>query len=244
MRLRIIVVAAITLSIPSIKGSSISNAENSCPTEMASIDGLFCIDKHEASLYVDSGDGSAWEEWSPFIAPSKGKKYYAASRKGVRPQSYITGTQARDACQNVGKRLCTQSEWSKACRGPANTTYPYGTTYQSNKCNEHDKDPSYPHPVLSRPELKGSMSDPSINQKPNTLAATGSYGECTNSYGVYDMVGNLHEWISDKTSAGMGMFKGGFYADTVKNGPGCNYTTTRHAFEYYSDYSIGFRCCK
>ena len=42
------------------------------------------------------------------------------------------------------------------------------------------------------------------------------------------MVGNLHEWIEDPD----GTFKGGFYVDAERNGPGCLYTTTAHAGTY------------
>ena len=61
---------------------------------------------------------------------------------------------------------------------------------------------------------------------------------CTNDYGVYDMVGNLHEWTSDPN----GTFQGGYYLDTHINGDGCGYRTTFHPMSY-CDYSTGFRCC-
>jgi formylglycine-generating enzyme len=77
-----------------------------------------------------------------------------------------------------------------------------------------------------------------INQLPDTLLPTGERSECTNAYGVYDMVGNLHEWVDDAD----GTFRGGYYMDTTKNGDGCSYQTTAHDFTYH-DYSTGFRCC-
>ena len=39
-----------------------------------------------------------------------------------------------------------------------------------------------------------------------------------------------------------GTFRGGFYVDTMINGPGCLYATTAHNV-YHWDYSTGFRCC-
>src|SRR5438309_1229593 len=68
------------------------------------------------------------------------------------------------------------------------------------------------------------MNDPRINQLPETLTKTGDKKKCTNTYGVFDMVGNLHEWTADTA----GSFKGGYYMDTHKNGDGCFYTTTAH----------------
>ena len=57
-------------------------------------------------------------------------------------------------------------------------------------------------------------------------------------YGVYDMVGNLHEWTNDPE----GTFLGGYYLDIHQNGDGCDYRTGAHAV-WYHDYSTGFRCC-
>ena len=41
----------------------------------------------------------------------------------------------------------------------------------------------------------GPMNDPRLNQTPNTVAQTGEFARCTNGFGVFDMVGNLHEWV-------------------------------------------------
>ena len=81
-----------------------------------------------------------------------------------------------------------------------------------------------------------TMNDPRANQQDNTLETTGAAEACTNSYGVHDMVGNIHEWTDDAS------FRGGYYLDTSMNGEGCEYRTTRHSPDYY-DYSTGFRCC-
>ena len=39
------------------------------------------------------------------------------------------------------------------------------------------------------------MNDPRLNQQPNTVAKTGAFARCSNALGVFDMVGNLHEWV-------------------------------------------------
>ena len=138
--------------------------------------------------------------------------------------------------------------WTKTFTGtsgkPARvftTTYGYGERRERNRCNENHRW----HPVVqlfraTSQALWGhvQMNDPQINQLPGTVALTGAHSGCSNEYGVYDMVGNLHEWIDDPN----GTFKGGFYADAEINGRGCLYTTTAHNFDY-RDYSTGFRCC-
>ncbi len=82
------------------------------------------------------------------------------------------------------------------------------------------------------------MNDPRLNQSANTVAKTGSHASCKSSYGVYDMMGNLHEWVADRE----GTFLGGYYLDTKLNGDGCSYKTVVHGSSYH-DYSTGFRCC-
>ncbi len=84
----------------------------------------------------------------------------------------------------------------------------------------------------------GPMNDPRLNQLPNTVAKTGAFAKCSNEFGVFDMVGNLHEWVTSPQPT----FRGGYYLDTHQNGDGCAYRTTAHAAEYH-DYSTGFRCC-
>jgi formylglycine-generating enzyme required for sulfatase activity len=84
------------------------------------------------------------------------------------------------------------------------------------------------------------MNQPQLNQLDGTLARTGEHAGCTNGYGVFDMVGNLHEWVADSR----GTFYGGYYQDvaSVGHGEGCGYLTTAHEARYH-DYSTGFRCC-
>jgi len=163
---------------------------------------------------------------------------------GVYPQAYISGKQALQACFASGKRLCTADEWERACRGPRRTTFPYGSDRRPKACND---DVRSVHPVAEvgmatglPPDLwwRDGMNNPLINQLPSSLLQTGARAECTNEYGVFDMVGNLHEWIDDPE----GTFRGGFYMDTANNGEGCDYQTVAHNFRYH-DYSTGFRCC-
>jgi hypothetical protein len=214
-----------------------------CPAEMALVDGRVCVDRWEASLVERTQDGE--RPWSPF-APVDGYERYvrAVSMPGVTPQGYISGRQAAAACAASGKRLCAADEWEQACRGPNNTTFPYGAARRRRVCND---DVRAVHPVaeigalldIEAGELwRSAMNNPLINQLPNSLLPTGERGACTNGYGVFDMVGNLHEWVDDPE----GTFRGGYYMDTERNGDGCRYATTAHSFKYH-DYSTGFRCC-
>jgi sulfatase-modifying factor enzyme 1 len=212
-----------------------------CPSGMANIDDRFCIDRWEGSLVEVMSDGRE-VPWPPFGMVDTASHVRAVSVANVYPQAYISGAQAARACAGSGKRLCAPVEWRKACMGPANATFGYGTARVAGKCNDSGQSPMlrlYPQ-VAQSWTLVGmtEMNDPRLNQLDATLSPTGSHDECTNDYGVFDMVGNLHEWTNDPNWT----FQGGYYLDTHKNGDGCSYRTVAHEFTYH-DYSTGFRCC-
>jgi sulfatase modifying factor 1 len=208
-----------------------------CPAGMAKVD-TFCIDRYEAML-VEVKTGGTLGPWSPYKSPGSAT-VRALSVAGAIPQGYINQKQAAAACANAGKRLCTDSEWLRACRGASSQTYPYGSSRQPGVCN----DARSCHPVVQYFETSASwiwseLGHPCINQLPAGLAKTGDHPGCKTGEGLYDMMGNLHEWTADPS----GTFRGGFYVDTKINGNGCLYKTTAHNTSHW-DYSTGFRCCK
>src|SRR4051812_46956375 len=75
---------------------------NPCPPEMALTAGT-CMDRYEARLLERATDGSL-TPFSPFARPKNGA-FVAESRAGVRPQGYISRSEAESACLNAGKRL-------------------------------------------------------------------------------------------------------------------------------------------
>lgn len=209
------------------------------PAGMSEINGQFYIDRFEASvgIYKDK----ELYMWSPYVRPDlkQHPKLQAFSIMGIIPQGYVDGYTAEKLCKNSGKRLCTAKEWMSACRGNNKFIYPYGNKRIEKFCNG-SRDI---HPAIELFGQKKSsfqkIQSACINQLKNSLYKTGAFKNCSNEYFVYDMVGNLHEWISDAS----GTFKGGYYVDTKINGPGCLYQTTAHSKRHW-DYSTGFRCCK
>jgi hypothetical protein len=210
-----------------------------CPSNMAHVDGRFCIDRYEAALVEVERDGE--RPFSPF-SPVGAARVRAISEPGIVPQAYISRTQAAAACAASGKRLCRAEEWVFACKGGAlDTKFPYGDVRMPGYCN--DAAPASPVRRLfahlgTRAFTFGPMNDGRLNQLPGTLAVTGQYTDCTNQLGVYDMVGNLHEWVDEPQAT----FRGGYYLDTRINGDGCEYRTVAHGADYHDD-STGFRCC-
>lgn len=230
----IVLFTALAVTLTTRPSHAAATGATGCPREMARVADT-CVDRWEASL-VETLYGGAEIPWSPYVAPN-GHRVRAVSREGVVPQAHISYREAKAACANAGKRLCNPREWVSACKGRSQTRFPYGEDYVAGMCVDTGR--TTPNTTL-RPAAKAfsyeGMNDPRLNQLPNTLEKTGSAAACTNELGVFDMVGNLHEWAADAR------FHGGYYLDVKNNGLGCEYVTGTHAGQYY-DYSIGFRCC-
>jgi sulfatase modifying factor 1 len=240
-----------------------SAASGACPLDMARVAG-FCMDRYEAHLARVGADGRQ-KPHPPYQRPEKNSEYAALSEPGTMPQAYVNRWEAESACQHAGKRLCTAKEWYRACTGPRGWPFPYGVEEQPRVCNTKK-----PH-LLSR--LYGSdphawkydehFNDPMLDQEPGFLARTGEYAGCVSPEGVHDLVGNLHEWVSDRVDTslsekvpllpnlvdklgrnhGHGIFMGGFFSTGSEHGRGCAFVTIGHEPKYH-DYSTGFRCCR
>ncbi len=164
----------------------------------------------------------------------------AEPRAHVVPAGYVSGDDARLACERAKKRLCSEAEWRRACRGAADRDFPYGASYQPGACNVFRE----AHPgVLLYENPSINHTDPRFNQVTAKgkalLRKTGETPTCASTWGddaIFDMVGNVDEWVDDPE----GTFVGGFYARATKDG--CKSTVRAHAFDY-ADYSTGFRCC-
>jgi sulfatase modifying factor 1 len=162
----------------------------------------------------------------------------AVSRASVVPQAYLSYHQAKKACENAHKRLCSKDEWVTACRGQKGTQFPYGDSFRAGRCNVHRA--IHPGYVLHAASSIGLL-DPRLNLVEEgddpLLHLTGTTSACASEWQgdrIFDMVGNLDEWVED------GMFLGGFYARSTTKG--CDAQISSHAPSYF-DYSTGTRCC-
>jgi formylglycine-generating enzyme required for sulfatase activity len=225
--------------------------------------GRFCIDQWEDALEEEGPDG----RFTPhpyFERPPSDKRYRAVTASGQFPQGYISRVEAKAACEASHKRLCTKREWQRACRGKGFQRYPYGERGAHDKCNSnklHLLTQMFKNPMGGM-KYEEHFNSPELNKTPGFLAKTGEYAECKTELDVYDMVGNLHEWVSDTVDQdlvdkmeeddverhkqpwreGNGVFMGGFYSTGTQHGPGCLFITIAHEPSYH-DYSTGFRCC-
>lgn len=261
----IVVGLGLGLVLPStsrpVRASDAEQRQATCPPEMAFTVGI-CMDRYEARL-LSRGDDGTLTPWPHFARP-KQAVFVAESRAGVRPQGYISQLEAASACQNAGKRLCSIGEWYRACRGEHDTLYPYGAKYERGRCNVGKPHLlSLLHGSDARAWSYEAFNDPELDRRPGFLAETGAYSGCVSSAGVFDLVGNLHEWVADRVDAsiaeklpvhagirarigrnlGKGVFMGGFFSTLNQHGNGCEFVTMAHERSYH-DYSTGFRCCK
>lgn len=157
------------------------------------------------------------------------------------PSAYLDLESARRACANAQKRVCARNEWQMACRSERATRHPYGAEWDPTRCNLD----AAVHPGITlhgRAETGGR--DPRMNLVEyggrTPLRPTGSLLGCASAWeddAVYDMEGNLDEWIDDPA----GTFVGGFYARDTHWG--CDARVEIHSADYY-DYSLGARCCR
>ncbi|WP_163995718.1 bifunctional serine/threonine-protein kinase/formylglycine-generating enzyme family protein [Pyxidicoccus caerfyrddinensis] len=144
-------------------------------------------------------------------------EYEYPNQAGQAPKVEVSWEEARALCEGAGKRLCSEEEWEKACKGPGNARFPYGNPYDADACN--------------------TKTSAGVDRK---LAASGAFRNCRSAYGVVDLAGNVAEWTATKfdkvdfTQKG-GAFNRQDYASRCsarKNGA----PTERSG-------SLGFRCC-
>lgn len=88
------------------------------------------------------------------------------------PVTYVTWWGAVEYCQTLNRRLPTEAEWERAARGPQNYIYPWGFDYDTSRA------------MSSLPENAGTVA---VDEFP-----TGA-----SPYGIYNMAGNVSEWVFD-----------------------------------------------
>jgi hypothetical protein len=166
-------------------------------------------------------------------------RYEYPNRVGEKPTVAVTFTEAAELCAAEGKRLCTADEWTQACEGPEHLPYPYGFTRDDTACN-HDKPYRIPNDNAYQNEKTRALEIARLDQS----EPSGSRAACVSAYGVYDMTGNVDEWVRNESGSVSGPayesgLKGGYWGP-VRNR--CRPMTTDHN-HWHHGYQIGFRCC-
>jgi hypothetical protein len=137
---------------------------------------------------------------------------------GAIPTTNVTQDEARELCEGQGKRLCSELEVERACKGPASTTYEYGDTYKASVC---------------------------ATGQSRVLTPNGVNTSCMSAFGVHDLHGGVWTWTSslwqrDSAKSGLVTLRGGNGAageliGRCANGRGIKPDLRRA--------EVGVRCC-
>ena len=131
----------------------------------------FLMDKYEVTV----------EQYAAFLQakwidrPTDWKTMNQSSHQ-KRPVANVDWPDADAYCKWVGKRLPTEAEWEKAARGTDHRLYPWG-----------NESPTRVYANLKKETWSNHWA----------LSTVGSYEDGKSPYGIYDMAGNVWEWVSD-----------------------------------------------
>ncbi len=231
-------------------GEPASEEPSACPANMVLVEGDYCTEVEHKCVehwYSEANKKKVCEEFEPWskCVGERVKKRYCIDKfswpniEGERPEVMNNFYQAQVKCAAVGKRMCTESEWTLACEGPEMKPFPYGYVRDSNKCNG---DNEWDHPDMN----KVARRDPTELARLWQGVPSGSQPYCISDYGVHDLPANNDEVVASEnfSSTWRGKYDsvhtGGPWYTGVRNQCRPKIYTHEEGFYYYF---LGFRCC-
>ena len=165
--------------------------------------------EEEASMAAYSAAGQDF--WIDRFEVSRLTETRLDVRQGLMPVSDVSFEDAEELCKERGLRICKLHEWKLACLGRAGLTYGYGASEEQGYCN-----------------VGGDQVEPA-----------GFRVNCRSGSRVYDMVGNVGEWVFDERVS-RPVVVGGSYLD----GKGASCYSANYASPGLKEKDVGVRCCK
>jgi len=218
-----------------------------CPDTMVEVSGAYCAELDQHCVKELSKEAGGVERCGQFAksGPCKSKtqpkkhfcidKYEYPNKLGEKPVVMKTWTDAQDICKHLGKRLCTDSEWTLACEGNERLPYPYGRKRDAKACNIDKNLPEVDQKAVADPKRSAAEVARLYQAEPS-----GSRPGCFSPFGVFDMTGNVDEWVVNESGKPFKSgSKGGYWGPVRAR---CRPMTTAHG-ETFPFYQTGFRCC-
>jgi formylglycine-generating enzyme required for sulfatase activity len=157
--------------------------DTDCPKHRVWLDGyyigIYAVSNAQYKRFVDAtghrapdkadysyGGGPVWQ----------GNSFPSA--KADHPVVCVSWDDAQAYAKWAGLSLPTEAQWEKAARGPRNWRYPWGDTWDGDRCRH------------------------SGNRGSETTCVVYGYPRGVSGYGCYNMSGNVSEWCEDWYDAG------------------------------------------
>jgi formylglycine-generating enzyme len=226
-----------------------------CPAGMVEVEGEYCPAAEQlCRRMVDPKhpERDRCEEFSPnvrCIGATVHKhvcidRYEWPNRPGTKPDIGMNWNQAGEQCKAAGKRLCSDTEWTLACEGQERLPYPYGYVRNTGACNV-----DRPYIIPDDAKWANLKTRAAEAARLDQRDPSGARESCVSPYGVYDMTGNVDEWVYNEKGNEKGNEKDKPYVSGLKGGywgpvrDRCRPMTTDHN-QWHNGYQIGFRCCE
>ena len=228
--------------IEAFYGTALANSEHAkldeAPMHVRFLEAYF-IEQYP----VTNAEYAAFVRETNHSPPPHWKNGDFVSEEANLPVVHVSWYDSNQYAQWAGKRLPTEAEWEKACRGPDGRIYPWGNTFV--------------------PDESGSTETPAeaLQILTASLTPVGIRSATVSPYGIGDAAGNVWEWTADWYQPYPGpkrkqlkqriddkhkSLRGGSWLE-VRDGTAERYfrcANRLHAPPDYTAGNIGFRCVR
>lgn len=161
---------------------------------------------------------------------------------GIGPEAALGGRDVAAMCEHIGKRICTEDEWTIACKGAREwRRFPYGNIYQVSRCVDDKRWRQVDWSLMANITKWAEHADSLYQAEPG-----GRRLGCVTPEGVHDLVGNVAEWVLSPRSRYGFVLKGCYWSGCYGQPPpppDCDFTNPAHPPEFRT-YEAGGRCCR